>query len=736
MDKEYIRNMYLETLTEKEQRLVSLFSVICSEGLSLEVAFNVLKPDNPKEFNTSVDKLCACNWLFNDYHTISCDPQVAKAVLEITSLDFSTIEEVLSGIRNNIVLHPLDDMLKRQEYFVVARLFLKYLMGIWNKLTIPITLFMPLFSEVVIAFVTNFELSLCGNKRQPIYNLEDRLDFKLLTLLIAKGCSDYEGIANRLLGELYANIFRYDEAKVCFRKADAILGKDAGLLMAKAKMYENLGITSRAFQLVYRAYLTNKENGTDDENINVCLYISYLCAVSESPTNCKYWRNIARSLIGNKTVPFGHIFNITMKEIEALIHLDDTALAHQIIDSAELEVYNLYGGSAPELARLSYIRSLIDGEVGQLRKSNEHYRRYVQTNHSNYGYSVGDIVVLYSAIISDNILRGNNNTANIFAIKMQDLYAEGSNIAPGVRLSQAFANCASNLADEIYNLGDAYLEMAKKIFEDELKPDDELLEEIAPIFHNGIIPESVLMTEEYRIINIITINICLGEGRFSDAKELIDKMKKEESDDLERLKWNVHLGRTLIKEGKLDDGLEVWKDTINKVDKTHKFKFTKEIAEWARTYNLLYDSMDFYEEALQADTMVYGKTCDIAEVLQSYADVLELCGLKGKSDAPWRQALMLVQSLGDKDGVSLLYFSWGLAKQDYEAECLLKKAIQNWEPEHYIFDETLSKMFYFLCCAQAMQGKTEDARFSAHKAVDLFPTDFPLHLLEDIEDYL
>ena len=736
MDKEYIRNMYLETLTEKEQRLVSLFSVICSEGLSLEVAFNVLKPDNPKEFNTSVDKLCACNWLFNDYQTISCDPQVAKVVLEITSLDFSTIDKVLSGIRNNIVLRPLDDMLKRQEYFVAARLFLKYLMGMWNKLTIQDTLFMPLFSEVVIVLVTNFELSLCGNKRQPIYNLEDRQDFKLLTFLIKVSNNHYEGIANRLLGELYANIFRYDEAKVCFRKADAILGKDAGLLMAKAKMYENLGITSRAFQLVYRAYLTNKENGADDENINVCLYISYLCAVSESPTNCKYWRNIARALIGDKTVPFGHIFNITMKEIEALIHLDDTALAHQIIDSAELEVYNLYGGGAPELARLSYIRSLIDGEVGQLRKSNEHYRRYVQTNHSNYGYSVGDIAVLYSAIISDNILRGNNNTANIFAIKMQDLYAEGSNIAPGVRLSQAFANCASNLADEIYNLGDAYLEMAKKIFKDELKPDDELLEEIAPIFHNGIIPESVLMTEEYRIINIVTINIFLGEGRFSDAKELIEKLKTEERDDLERLKWNVHLGRTLIKEGKLDDGLKVWKDIIYKVPNSHKFEITKEIAEWARSYDLIYDAMVFYEDVLQADTMVYGKTCDIAEALQCYADVLELCGLKGKSDEPWKQALMLMQSMGDKDGISLLYFSWGAAKQDYEAEVLLNKAIDNWEQEQYVYDETLSKMYYFLCCSQAMQGKTEDARFSAHKAVELFPTDFPLHLLEDIEGYL
>ena len=538
------------------------------------------------------------------------------------------------------------------------------------------------------------------------------------------------------MGELYTSIFRYEEAKECFQKAETYLGEDSNLLFAQAIMYENLGIQGKAFQYAYRAYLMNKEYRNDDANIKICLYIAYLCALCESSENCKYWRNIVRSLLGDRAIPAGHIFSITLKEIEALLHLDDKALAFQILDSAELDVYKLYGGDAPEMARISYIRSLVDGEVGHLRKSNEYYRRYVNTNHLNYGYSVGDTAVLYSAIINDNIIRGNNNTANIFAIKMQDLYAEGSNIAPGVRLSQAFANCASNLADEIYELSDAYLEMANKIYEDELKPDEELLAEIAPVFHNGIIPKSVLMTEECRIINIVKINICLGEGRFDDAKHLIEELANEEKDCLERLKWNIHFGRTLIKEGKLDDGLKVWKDIINEMPNAHKFEITKEIAEWARSYDLIYDAMTFYEDAFQADTMVYGKTCDIAEALQCYADVLELCGLKGKSDEPWKQALMLMQSMGDKDGISLLYFSWGAAKQDYEAEVLLNKAIDNWEPEQYAYDETLSKMYYFLCCSQAMQGKSEEARISAQKAVRLYPVDFPINLLEDIEAYL
>ncbi len=736
MEKDYIKRMYMESLTEKEQNLITLFSVICIEGVSVNVACNILKPDNPREFNSLVEKLCGWNWLFCDNQTVYSDPQIAAAVLEISELKSDSVFKILSTLREYIVLKPLDDMISRQEYFVVARLLLTYLMRKWEVTCPDNSQVLSLFSETVIAFATNAELSFFGNKRQPVYILEDRIDFKLLNYIKEKEEFHPGGSVNRLLGGLFTSIFRYEEAKAAFQMAESIDDDDADLLLAQAIMYENLGIQGKAFQYAYRTYLMNKEYWNDDANIKVCLYIAYLCAVCESQENCKYWRNIARSLLGERKIPAIHIFSITLKEIEALLHLDDKALAFQILDSAELDVYKLYGGDAPEMARISYIRSLVDGEVGHLRKSNEYYRRYVNTNHLNYGYSVGDTAVLYSAIINDNIIRGNNNTANIFAIKMQDLYAEGSNIAPDVRLSQAFANCASNLADEIYELSDAYLEMANKIYEDELKPDEELLAEIAPVFHNGIIPKSVLMTEEYRIINIVKINICLGEGRFDDVKQLIEELANEEKDSFERLKWNVHLGRTLIKEGKLDDGLNVWKDIINKVPNAYKFEITKEIAEWARSYDLIYDAMTFYEEAFQADTMVYGKTCDIAEALQCYADVLELCGLKGKSDEPWKQALMLMQSMGDKDGISLLYFSWGAAKQDYEAEVLLNKAIDNWEPEQYAFDETLSKMYYFLCCSQAMQGKTEDARFSAHKAVELFPTDFPLHLLEDIEGYL
>lgn len=736
MDKDYIKKMYIDTLSVEEQQLITICSVICTEGLSIDVVCNLLKPDNPLTFNSLVEKLSVWNWLFSDNQTIFIEQQVADAVLEIAPIDTDTADKLLCSMQEYIDLSPLEDMINRQQYYLAARLYLTYLMKHWDDLDTQDNQFAGHFSNTVIAFTSNIELSFYGNKRQLVYRLEDRIDFKLLHFIIDKDPYNSEGIANCMLGALYTKIFRYEEAKSCFHRANLVLVKDAKLYMAEACMYENLNILGKAFQMAYRAYIRNKETGEDDANIEICLYIAYLCAVNESPRSSKLWRNNARTLLRDRTIPNGHIFNIILKEIEALLHVDDKSLAYQILDSAELDVYKLYGGDAPEMARISYIRSLVDNEVGQLRMSNEKYRRYVDINHTNYGVSFGDTAVLYSAIINDNVIRGNNNTANIFAIKMQDLHAEGPSFAPGVRLSQAFANCASNLADECYELSDAYLEVAQNIYEKELKPNEEILSEITPIFHDGIIPKSVLMTEESRIIIIVTINICLEEGRINEAKELIESLLDNETECLERLKWSVHMGRTLIKDGKLNDGIELWRDTINSAPNANKFEIAKEIAEWARAYDLIYESMQFYEDALQADTMVYAKTYDIAEALQCYAAVLDTCGLKGKSSEPWKQALLLMRSLGDNDGIALLYFSWGTSKQDAEAENLLEKAIAYWEPERNVYDETASKMYYYLACAQAMQGKSDKARKSAKMCIQLYPTEFPINLLEDIEAYL
>ena len=259
MDKNYIKTKYMDSLTEEEQHMISVFSVICIEGVSVDVLCNVLKPDNPREFNTLVEKLSVWNWLFSDQQTVYCDQQIAAAVLEVKAIKTDSIEKILNVLRECLALQPLDDMISRREYFVVARLFLTYLMKQWKVSYADNNQLIPLLSDVIIAFATNVELSFFGNKRQPIYYLEDRIDFRLLGFLQGLDEFSSEGNVFRLLGELYTSIFRYEDAKECFQKAETYLGEDSNLLFAQALMYENLGILGKAFQFAYRAYLKNKE---------------------------------------------------------------------------------------------------------------------------------------------------------------------------------------------------------------------------------------------------------------------------------------------------------------------------------------------------------------------------------------------------------------------------------------------------------------------------------------------
>lgn len=732
MNKEYIQQAFFETLTEEEQHTLSILSVICSEGLSRRVACEVIKPESPVAFDTYIDKLISHNLLFCDYQTIYCDYQIRDAVLEVARIDVESMIHLLSSMKEYIVLQPLDDMFSRRQHFVTARLLLAYLMNVWSAVYCKICAYKD-FWEVVIAFVQHVELSYYKG-RKAVNCLEDRFDYKLLTFFRQISVPDYQqALCSNLLGRLYTKIFRYSEANVCLKKAEEYLYDDSRLLMSQAMMYENLSLYANAIHCLHRAFLLNKEE-KDDANIEVCLYLAYLCAVCESPASSKHWRNIARSLIGNRRIPDVHLFNITMKEIEALLHIHDNALVTQILDATELEVCKLYGSGSPEMGRIAYIRSIAEGEAGKGRKGYQEYQGYVEANHYNYGYSVADIACLYSAIVNDNVIRGNKITANIFAKKMQDLHAEAGT-APGVRFRQAFANCAECISNGNYALARAYLDTAREIYEEELRPDKAILAEITPVFQ-GIIPKSVSMNDYERDINQTNISICIGEGRTKDARKLIENWKEKEEDSLELVKWDIHLGRVLIKEDEQEEGLNVWRNAICNAPKAGKFEVASEIAEWARYYGLIYNAMTFFEAALEPYTMVYAKPSDIAVALQGYADVLEFCGLKGKSDEPWRDALMFMQSLGDTDGIALLYYYWGAAKGDREQEELLTKAIKNWKPEDYVFDETLSKMYYLLCCAQAMQGKEGEARCSASKAIQLYPTDFPEDLLEDIKEYL
>lgn len=745
--KRYIQQMFSEKLTEEEQCIISCTAVICKEGLPMNVLCNLLMPEKPYVFYSIIDTLCNLNWLTCDFRTITCEQDVAEAVLEVSPIDANTVNRIIIELNKYIILKPLDDMLSRRDYFVAARFLLTYILTRVRKdlfftsyiISLKGELFLNTemtyqFAKAIIAFAANAELSFYGNKRQPVRTLEERSDYILLNFLKTL-YTPLRGRAYHYLGMLYNSIFRYEEAKECFQEADMLLGKDENLLLAQAKMYENLGIWGKAFQFAYKAYSIGVHRYDKDTIIEKCLYLAYLSGIVESKINCKQWLNKARSIIGDRMIPQGHIYGIYLQEIEVFCHYDDPTLANQILDGAEHEAILLYGDLCPELGKISFIRSFVSENAGQSRTSNKYYRHYVHLNHHNYGHnSIGDVAVLYSAIVSEHLSRGNTETAKVLTKKMQDLHAEDKSIAPGVRLGQAYANYHTYLSTGDYNLCGAYIEVAKRIYEDELCPDEKTIQDIMSAFHNNMIPESVLIKDHERIIELLDINLLLVQGMCEEAKSRILTRIDQDGNNIERLKWQLQLGRCFLVEGKIEECVDLWRKIIKESPKGKQFELCKDMGEWAHHHNFDYIAKEFYEIAIQYDIMAYGKTCDIAEVLKSYANVLDECGIQG-SDEPWEQASLLMESMKDYDGLALLYWSWSSTKQDSEAENLVKKAIANWRPDDS-YDETLSNMYYNLCLVQGMQGKTDDAKKAGEEAIRLYPTDYPDYLLEDINSYL
>ena len=732
MDFENIRQS-LGELSPEDQQLLYVLSVVCEEGASVYVLRTVLQSDDDSTFYVALHHFLQQWWLICDHDVIISCHEVSEIVMETIALDPSTVLKVLSGLRKRTYLTPFDDMLARREYFVVARLFLTHLYNNWKVQYSTSLLILCQFSETVISFASNVELSFY-KVRKPVLFLEDRIDFKLLTFIKESGVK--EATVNRLLGDLYSAAFRYEEAKKCFERTEHLIGTDASLLLSRAKMYLNLGQMAMACRCAYQAYQINNSNEEYTANIQVCLLIAMLCAYSDDYPDARRWMKKVRQLLGNRVLPACHPISIAMKEIEAFTQSDNYALACQIADAAELQLLRLYGGGAPQLAYIFFIRYVIEMKRGTMRRADELYYEYVCCNHANRGLAVGDLAIYYSEMVSQNLRRGSATTAYLYTNRLSDLCSGSDYLAPHVRLSHCFSCFFSYLTAYDFERCKEYSEKTRAIFADEIMPDDDTLRYIAPMFKDGKIPGGVLMSEYLWTIKYMEYCICIEEGRTGDAIQLARHFMSCEVDEHYRRSWYMYLAVAIIRDGKQDNGLAMLRDIVDKTPAKEKFDVIKDIAERVTNIGLFPVAMHLYEEALQADVMVYGKTCDIAGALQGYADVLDSCGMTQQSDQPWKEALMLFQSIGDDDSTALLYLSWAKTQQDHTAEVLLKKAIETWKPERDTCDETLAVIYYHLCQEQAVQGKIDEARRSAAKVVELFPTDLPPEMLEDIEDYL
>lgn len=733
MDKEYIQKVVSE-FPEDVKQVMTVASVVCVEGLDLEVLCNICEPNCPQALYEVAEALCRGNWLLREHRRIHCDPVIAGAVLEQNAIGGSRMKSMLINLKDYLEINPLDDYLSRRQYFVAARLLLGYAIEKWEEFPEKDLQFVSAFQTDVILFASNAELSFHRSPRQAVGRLEQRFDFKLLL-------STFNITGNQrlfdMMGALYSRIFRYDEATVCFETAEPSPLSHQYQLMYLSEMCWNLGLLAKSFAYAYNAFRKNEMEEEADQNIMVCLYISRLCALNDSMDSSRMWLEKGKALIGKRRVPEIHPIRIMYLEIEALLANDNYSKANEYLEKSELMAIRLYGENSPALSMISYIRYEMYVRLGMSRKSIEAYRDYVDCTHFNYGFSPADLSVLYSSIVDSCNERGSYSTAAIYEERMQDLHSDSDNasFAPGVRFFKALTEASNSLTHYDYELCAAHIEDARGIFLGEIKPDEETLEAIRPVFEGSDIPDVVMGTTYRRALADWDFETRLKRGDYAEARTLIEEELADEQNAKERLLLSVQQGRIDIKEGDTQTGIALWWDVVRQADASWRFEIAKYIAGCADELELQSEAIQFYETALQAESMIYAKTKDLAVALRSYAEILQTYGRQQKSDELFQQAIELLKATHDRDGVALAFWYWGSMKQDHEAEFLMSRAIKYWDREG-VFDETLSHMNREYALALGQQGKMNEARTAARRAVDLYPGCYPDYLEEEIEEYL
>ena len=733
MDKEYIQKVVSE-FPEDVKQVMTVASVVCVEGLDLEVLCNICEPNCPQALYEVAEALCRGNWLLREHRRIHCNPAIADAVLERNAICESRMKSLLINLKDYLEINPLDDYLSRRQYFVAARLLLGYAMEKWEEFPEKDLQFVSAFQTNVILFASNAELSFHRSPRQAVGRLEQRFDFKLLL-------STFNITGNQrlfdMMGALYSRIFRYDEATVCFETAEPSSLSHQYQLMYLSEMCWNLGLLAKSFAYAYNAFRKNEMEEEADQNIMVCLYISRLCALNDSMDSSRMWLEKGKALIGKRRVPEIHPIRIMYLEIEALLANDNYSKANEYLEKSELMAIKLYGENSPALSMISYIRYEMYVRLGMSRKSIEAYRDYVDCTHFNYGFSPADLSVLYSSIVDSCNERGSYSTAAIYEERMQDLHSDSDNasFAPGVRFFKALTEASNSLTRYDYELCAAHIEDARGIFFGEIKPDEETLEAIRPVFEGSAIPDVVMGTTYRRALADWDFETRLKRGDYAEARTLIEEELADEQNVKERLLLSVQQGSIDIKEGDTQTGIALWWDVVRRADASWRFEIAKYIAGCADELELQSEAILFYETALQAESMIYAKTKDLAVALRSYAEILQTYGRQQKSDELFQQAIELLKATHDRDGVALAFWYWGSMKQDHEAEFLMSRAIKYWDREG-VFDETLSHMNREYALALGQQGKMNEARTAARRAVDLYPGCYPDYLEEEIEEYL
>lgn len=593
---------------------LALFLTICREGMRVESAYRLLCfPKNLLLQNARA--LCDLGVMECGFDTLDSGEHYDEIITLTPAPNCRIIGLVLSKL-----IAAMSNRQASAEVVVATRLFLNYLMerqGLWSTQTKTA----ESFCRLVILFAPRYEESLVHCQRRRVYRIEDRLDYRLLELVAHHLSSPCKGAAFCLMGNLFADGFRYNDADRCFKQSQLLDGETASLLLARSRMLENLGHTALACQETYQAYEISLEQKNYPQTTDACLRLAHLCSLALDMQASERWLQNA-----TKYSPMTHAQRVKMYEIRGMLQCShNTNEALNWLDMAETASIRLYGQECPELGNIWLARCNVLSYEGRIRESDLEYLSYINAFAFNYGRSVGALVAMHSCMINQHLHFEDTKRAKEAYRKLCELEAESDErIAPGVQLGMQAAKCGLMIS-----LGD-HAAAAKCIKEgldlcDELAADEETMPDLSQVFLTHNLPEKLCMTGARKLFLDYKSRLCVANKRYAEAINIIDEIISIETTEDAQEMWSVYKGYIIACQGDVHLAMHLWQKAVEHVSIPNKCNVMVSVARYAREFGYPYYALSLLDDVFSMDYDKFADDADAAIAEKMRRELQEEC---------------------------------------------------------------------------------------------------------------
>lgn len=717
----------LETFSKFEeltQKVLALVCMLCTEwGITVKAFYEVVEGllEAPAcKVQAELQALAIGRWIQLSGHEVNSFHEIAITLEDGGVLKDIVVNYILDITRiliDKTKTTPFDDLREKKPFFIMSVAVLRYFL---RNDCLTYGSVGELYGELVVNVSKNVGLtSTLGNVQSiydlPIYNfLQYGLDH----------VNDFCPVATQIriqMGYYHSSVFDYeksDELADIAHKGIVREGMKSSTVdwyNLQSAIFENKSLYGEALCYSRMAFVLNEQLHGEGciDNIPVLLQMCNLTLCLDKAA-CK---RLFDQIPDLPKYSEGYIKKLL---IEAELY-DEIEISLQLIEQAQTISFQVFNVVLP------YIYSSLTkiyGRKGLYEEGLDANNRYIKVIRQLYGATThGDLNLYYSCKIISNLSCGLITTAASLTKFVIDYCPASPTYCFEIRAYHYLAIANSYCyATQEYDLAEAYASAVVEEIEKNL-PSSQVIDTIAPLFDS--IPSCVFFYDFIRTAYHVKIDCAIEKGEIEMAEQLCFECLAR-IDGREAYWIQAVLGRIYVMQGRIDEGIDVWKKAINDAG-NDAVDIADEVAKYAYDAFLTDFAMEVIDEASKKKPLSgYSNYLTFAEICDS------ACQYEMR-DNLYRQALQA--SLSNRQKARCLY-AMAMNNQDSEAVTRLENAIRLSNPDPSLcYDEEISKFYKQLADCQNSLSLLSNARQSAKEAVRYAPTEEP-GFFEEIEDIL